>query len=218
MTIHHHPSEATLLDYAAGSLGEGMSLLMAVHIALCPICQGEIAAAEAVGGGMLDELPPETLAEGAHGRILSRLDEAPPTPAKPPASRVDDPLLPGPLAAHFGKKLADLPWRMLMPGLRQVDLHPGRRRGANLRLLRLGPGRALPRHSHSGTELTLVLQGAFRDEIGRFARGDLAEVDGEVVHQPRVDGSEDCICLIATDAPLRFPGFIARIAQRFTGI
>ena len=217
MAIEHHPSEATLLDYAAGALGERLALLVAGHLALCPVCRGDIAAAEAVGGGMLDGLAPERLAGDARDRMLARLAEPSPA-AKPPAARVDDPALPQPLAAYFGKPLAALPWTWILPGLRQVDLDPRQRGGTKLRLLRVGPGRAMPLHGHGGIELTLVLTGAYRDELGRFARGDFAETDEAITHQPRVDGTEECICLIATDAPVRFPGRIARLVQRFTGI
>jgi putative transcriptional regulator len=217
MTITHHPSEAMLVGYAAGALNEGLSLLMAGHVALCPLCLENLGAAEAMGGALLEELTPERLAGDARDRVLSRLDEAAPPPRRAPPD-FTDPLLPPPLADYFGHPLAALPWRWLMPGLRQVDLLPGKRNGENLRLLRLAPGRAMPRHGHGGSELTLVLAGAFEDEVGRFERGDLGEIDSAVVHQPRVVGKEDCICLIATDARLQFPGRIARFIQRFTGI
>ena len=36
--------------------------------------------------------------------------------------------------------------------------------------------------------------------------------------QPRVDSDEDCICLVATEAPTRFKSFWARLAQPFVGI
>jgi putative transcriptional regulator len=34
-------------------------------------------------------------------------------------------------------------------------------------------------------------------------------------HQPIAEAGVDCICLAATDAPLRFNGVLARIAQPF---
>ena len=39
MTIAHHPAEETLVDYVAGALDEGNSLVMAAHIARCGECQ-----------------------------------------------------------------------------------------------------------------------------------------------------------------------------------
>jgi putative transcriptional regulator len=50
MTPNHHPGEATLLAYAAGGLGEGLSLVVASHLSFCPECRANVAAGEAVGG------------------------------------------------------------------------------------------------------------------------------------------------------------------------
>ena len=67
-------------------------------------------------------------------------------------------------------------------------------------------------------ELTVVLSGHFADELGRYGPGDLAEVDGDTNHQPIADSHRDCICLIATDAPLRFTGLMGRLMQPFIGL
>ena len=76
----------------------------------------------------------------------------------------------------------------------------------------------MPEHSHRGTELTLVLRGAFSDAAGRFGRGDLEAADDTLEHVPTAEAGEDCICLTATEAPLRFRGVLPRLAQRFIGI
>ena len=76
----------------------------------------------------------------------------------------------------------------------------------------------MPDHGHRGLELTLVLQGAFQDEDGYFARGDIEIASEEISHVPVADISEDCICLAVTDAPLKFKGLIPRLAQPFLGI
>ena len=67
-------------------------------------------------------------------------------------------------------------------------------------------------------ELTLVLQGAFRDEQDRFGRGDVEVANENLHHTPVAEDGIECICLAATDAPLRFKGIIPRIAQKFIGI
>ena len=58
-----------------------------------------------------------------------------------------------------------------------------------------------------------MLQGAFRDETGRFGRGDLEDADPTLEHQPVAEAGEDCICLAVTDAPLRFKALIPRLLQ-----
>ena len=76
----------------------------------------------------------------------------------------------------------------------------------------------MPDHGHQGMELTLVLQGAFRDEVDRFARGDLEIATEDLEHTPVADIGEDCICLAATDAPLKFKSIIPRVMQPFLKI
>ena len=66
--------------------------------------------------------------------------------------------------------------------------------------------------------MTLVLAGAYSDQTGRFEMGDIQIANEETRHQPRAELGEDCICLVVTDAPLKFKNFGARIAQPFFGI
>jgi len=89
---------------------------------------------------------------------------------------------------------------------------------ATVRLLKIPAGTAVPDHGHHGTELTLVLQGAFVDETDRFGAGDVEVANEDMHHTPVAEAGEDCICLAATDAPLRFKGIIPRLAQRFSGM
>ena len=220
MSPRHHPSEATILAYAAGALHEGLSLVVASHLAFCPDCRGAVAGGEAIGGNLLDELPPAALADGARDRVLARLDTAlsgPPRPSPPPADPEN--LVPAPLARYLRRDLEAIDWHLLGPGMRQFEVMPhDLLAGGNLRMLRLAPGRKMPRHGHNGTELTLVLCGSYSDELGRFVRGDVCETDDEIVHQPISDRGQDCVCLIATEGPLKFDGVLARMYQRFSGL
>jgi putative transcriptional regulator len=120
-------------------------------------------------------------------------------------------IFPAPLADYVGGDLASVRWRRVGGGVKQAILPTGR--NASARLLYIPAGVAVPDHGHRGTELTLVLQGAFADENDRFGRGDIEIANEEVEHTPVALEGEDCICLAATDAPLRFRGMIPRLAQ-----
>jgi putative transcriptional regulator len=74
-------------------------------------------------------------------------------------------------------------------------------------------GQAVPDHGHRGLELTLVLQGAFRDDKDRFGPGDVEIADEADQHKPVAEAGCDCVCLAATDAPLRFRGIMPRLLQ-----
>ena len=214
MTLHpitHHLTDELLMSYAAGSLPEAFALVAASHISLCDECRARLGAYEALGGAVLDEAPAD-MADDALERglsaCLSRLDRPAAAPQRP-AMRQGP--LPGPLAAWVGGGLEAVRWTPLGMGVRQAILPTSR--SASARLLHIPAGVAVPDHGHRGTELTLVLQGAFRDETARFGPGDLEVAGQELEHQPVAEAGVDCICLAATDAPLRFNAILPRLLQ-----
>jgi putative transcriptional regulator len=205
----HHPSEERLLDYASGASPEPVALLVATHLALCPGCRRAIAELEAVGGALLEELPPEPVNDDSFARLLARLDR--PAPAVPAVSS-GDPILPQPLRDYIGS-LDRVAWRRFGP-VYEVRLLTGFDR-LTTRLVRIRPGSVMPRHTHAGSELSLVLQGGFSDVTGHYRRGDVAEADREVDHRPVVDADEECLCLAVTDAPVRLTGRLGRLLNPF---
>lgn len=214
----HHPSEALLLAYAAGSLGEAESVALSTHLTLCPHCRRAVANAEAIGGALLEDLEESPVSTDGLKAVLARIEheQAEPHPLPQPVAASAFPDLPQSLARYAEAALAQSGWRRVAPGVQQLRLKTGG--GAKARLLRLKPGTPLPEHSHRGSELTLVLSGSYTDELGCFGRGDMAELDDSVTHRPIVDLGQDCVALIVTEAPLRFSGLVARIAQPFVGI
>lgn len=216
MTPTHHPSDALLLSYAAGATAEAEALAMSTHLTFCPECRARLATAESVGGALLDQMESAPLPASALQSVLARLDE--------PVAAGDVRLperhamegLPQALAGYAAEALAQSGWRMLAPGIRQLALTTAG--GAKARLLKLKPGTVLPEHGHRGTELTILLAGSYTDELGVFQRGDMAELDESVVHRPVVDEGPDCVALVVTEAPLKFRGWMARLAQPLIGI
>lgn len=213
MTIRHHLSDALLMAYAAGTLPEAFSLLVATHISLCDECRAAAQAYEAVGGAVVEDGHAADLSGGALAATLARLDLAP-AAATPAPRRVG--IFPAPLAAYVGGGAEQVKWRAVGMGVRQAILVADR--AASVRLLHIPAGQAVPDHGHRGTELTLVLQGAFRDETGRYGAGDVEMADETLEHTPMAEPGPDCICLAATDARLRFKGLVPRLAQPFLRI
>ncbi|MEZ5666321.1 MAG: ChrR family anti-sigma-E factor [Alphaproteobacteria bacterium] len=208
--IRHHPDGDLLIDYATGALREPAAVLIATHLALCPACRAVVAEIEGIGGAVLDEVAPVPIAEQALERAMARLDEPEPVPATAaaPTPSADAALLPRPLRDYVGGGLASLRWKA-RGGIAEAPLMQGFP-GFRTRLMRIRGGTAIPRHTHVGNELTLVLAGGFSDAAGRYARGDVAAADAAVEHQPVADPGEDCLCLAVTDAPLRLTGPIGR--------
>ena len=201
MMIKHHLTDALLMGYAAGVLPEAFSLVAATHVSLCDECRARLAAYEAVGGAVLED-GMAAMDAGPEACLARSLPSA-------PARRRS--ALPGPLADYIGGGLEAVKWRPLGMGVRQAILPTSR--AASARLLYIPAGVAVPDHGHRGMELTLVLQGAFRDSEDRFGVGDLEIAGEELQHIPVAEPGEDCICLAATDAPLRFKDWMPRVLQ-----
>jgi putative transcriptional regulator len=218
MSIKFHFSDALLLGYAAGTLDEASSLLVATHLALCPHCRARNASADAVGGYLLETLPEAPVPSGMLDSVLSRVRSESVTPAVPRPPRSDsDILIPEPLRSYLGGDLPDLNWQRMAPRVHQIQIKTRDSR-AQARLLRFQSGVTVPAHSHGGRELTLVLGGSLCDRDAIFQRGDIAETDEQTEHQPYAGPEQDCICLAVTDAPLRFKGVFARLLQPLFGI
>ena len=52
--------------------------------------------------------------------------------------------------------------------------------------------------------MTLILEGGFSDSEGSYHEGDFILRRPGDVHAPTALQSEDCICLVVLDAPLKF--------------
>jgi len=206
--ITHHPSATTLLSYATGALPEALALVLATHLTHCPSCRRTVATLEAIGGALLDEVPPMPLTSDADSQ--EALDRLLARPAKPGSAvpPVLQPALPAPLdRVPMGR------WWPIGIGLRWRPLHVAGSAWAGLILGQ--PNRALPRHGHAGLELTCVLSGAFADPAGTFQAGDLAEPDTDHDQPPVVVSSEPCLCVLAS-AGMRLRGVLG-LAQRLIG-
>jgi putative transcriptional regulator len=200
----HHPPEELLLDYAAGSADEPTSLMLATHLALCPECRDAVARFESVGGALLEAIEPAAVPPDVLDRLLELLGEQVPSPPQSPAASDSARLVPEPLRSYVGDELKAIRWKRVMRGVEQADIAVGGHGGnVKARLLRIRPGIRIPRHTHAGTEMTLVLAGGFSDGDRHYLRGDLSFSDGEVDHSPVADEDGECICLTVTDAPLR---------------
>ncbi|WP_151719811.1 ChrR family anti-sigma-E factor [Gemmobacter serpentinus] len=203
--ITHHLPDALLDAYVTGNLPHAFAVVVAAHLSLCDACRARSEAAEMIGGALLDRIAPAAMRAGAQDRLLAALDRAPPPSVPIAASGI----FPAPVMQALGGRPPG--WRMLGGGIRQHILSADSE--GSLRLLYIPPGRAVPEHSHGGLELTLVLQGSFSDSAGRFGPGDVETAHDDIDHQPVAGPEGPCICLAATDAPLRFRAMIPRLLQ-----
>ena len=199
----HHPSEAVLADYAAGGMRPAFAAVVAAHLEGCPHCCSVVGALEALGGELVTDLPAESLSNDALDRALAGIERPhPPSPA--PRALIAERI-------PFGREIRFAPGM----GVRKARIDDS---GDLLYLLRLPAGLKTIPHGHQGQEFTAVLKGAFEDDEGRFAAGDFAEMTDEIDHQPSVTPDSECICLIASERPMKVTTLVGRIVHMMTGV
>ncbi|MEQ8390129.1 MAG: ChrR family anti-sigma-E factor [Thalassospira sp.] len=234
MNIKHHPTDQTLMDYAGGSLSQAMELLVATHMTVCPHCRGKVSGFETMAGAALETTNTMEMADHSLDHVMAMLERdtaneniVPEEVVTPRKIAVGESItgsamtaIPRPLAELLPvgvTSLEDIPWKTLAPGVKHFQLKSIESKGT-VRLMKIAPGVSIPDHGHHGHEMTLLIKGSYIDEIGRFRAGDVADLDDDVDHQPIADTAEECICLIATDAPMRFNRLLPKLLQPFFGI
>lgn len=218
MSVSHHLTDETIQDYAAGSLTMAMETLVACHLTVCKHCRDKAQVADEIGGNIFDSsqsvAPVASAADLLARASMMPQHSAPVAVVKPAVTGV-----PRPLARLLPTTLQELDWRRIAPGVKQHNLSDQHRKYGAFQLLHLEPGVVLSAHSHNDRELTYLVQGSYTDEIGHFAAGDIADLDGhQEEHQPVVDSEEPCIALIATHSPVNYSGMVGKIMQPFVGI
>jgi putative transcriptional regulator len=202
MTIKFDNLDALISGYVAGSLPLPLHVMMASQLELSGQHRPLVRVLEEAAGSDLEQVSPveiskrdETLAQ------IFNSDEDAPSQAET-ATHCD--VMPSALVGFTGYSINDIPWKAKLPGFKEFDL--GTVDGCDVSMFWIRPGRTVPMHTHEGKELSLVLQGAFTDERGVFARGDISIADENVEHRPTADMSAPCIGFAVTDGPQRLSG------------
>lgn len=74
MNGFHHLDEATIVSYASGTLSERLLPVVVNHVTNCAECGKSVRCAEAIGGAMLEAVPPEQLSVGTLETIIARIE------------------------------------------------------------------------------------------------------------------------------------------------
>lgn len=222
MMPHATPSFSDLYaSYAAGCLDPAFSLMVETQSQLRPDLGRSLRTHEAIAGICLETADEARLREGALNEVLATIDEmdesaVPACKAARAASAAMDEILalPEPLRAAAIDAIGQKGWEAMGRGLKRLTL--GTRSSMEVELYRISPGASIPRHSHKGSEYTLVVAGGFSDERGSYGPGDVVINGPEDTHQPVGDDGEICFALAIRDGGLRFTGVMGLI-QRLVG-
>lgn len=202
--------EPLIARYAAGTLPLPAHVLIQSHLAIRNEHRALATGLEMLGGRMIEDCEPIALSRPDMLELV--LDSSPPFA---PVLRGERPgsIFPGALRELIAMDVDEIPWRTRMPGFREHEL--GEVDGMHATLFWIRPGRRIPAHTHTGVELTLVLDGAFSDSRGRFSRGDISVADDSVDHRPVADADRPCISFAVTEGKLKLTG---RLHQRLGDI
>lgn len=216
MHVNRLPDDL-LTDYAAGALAEPVALAVATHIALDAPAREAYRRLNSLGGALLDEIAPAELSEESLERALEQLDAPEPHAIRGAALDAEtERLVPAPLRPYLGGSLGALPWKKVVRGVEEYRIAAAEPEGYKVALLRIAPGRPMPRHGHRGVEYTVVLDGAYDDDDDvRMERGDICAADADDRHRPVADAERGCLCLIVLDKPLRLSGLMGAIVNPF---
>ncbi|TMP03668.1 transcriptional regulator [Pseudoalteromonas sp. S3178] len=209
--IKHHPSETLLTQYCSASLSASLSLAVSIHVDMCPVCQAKVAKIEASNAEQvfsdsfeqstqLDTLPVDITDEQESSLFDfitadTSADEV--YEVEPVAIKVNNHnyQLPRALTRISHGKFTQVG----KLARSRVALDDGPLRSS---LLHIDAGGEIPEHTHTGFEITLLLDGEFSDEEGSYVPGDFIFQDGSHQHTPLT--KDGCLCFTVVSSALHF--------------
>lgn len=224
--IKHHPSNEILLLHTKGELPLSLSLAVSAHIEMCEECQkvqqaltqqesdatwqaaDTSAVAQKHSVDSLDLVSDVTVNEDLSDMLAHIMEQAPEEllfeASKPTATKVAGRNYSLPRAFRQYDKLK---WSGIGAVSRaRVVSESDDVRGS---LLHIDKDASIPQHSHKGYELTLLLDGSFEDENGKYERGDFIWLEGDHQHSPYT--KEGCLCYAVQNAPLHFVSGVSKV-------
>ena len=203
--------DALLLDYATGALSLPLEVLVETHLAMNEESAKTMNMLMKLGGVLLEDSDPVSLSEGALENVLKAIEQD--EGKQPDTSKrkidTDSALLPRPIADYLPDR-NDSAWRRIGIGLFECDVVFDNDQG-RAKFYRISPGTSIPSHTHTGTEVTLVLQGGFTDETGNYGAGDIAVQEEGGEHKPVADNDGECVVFAVNQGDIRLTGPIGRV-------
>lgn len=209
--VNHHPSTDFLMEYGAGTLPMAQAACISAHLNYCEKCRRSHEQLQNIGGALLEQLEPVSVAESVLDNVLARLDDPAPLSFVSKSRRAE---LPNILQRIINGDFSQLVWKKVTKSLSVSYLRTGDTH-FEFALYRIAAGGKIPEHRHGGSEMTLVLEGGFSDGRGSYHPGDFVFRSADDAHAPVALDGEDCICLAVLDAPLKFTSWQYRWMNPF---
>ncbi|WP_426125353.1 ChrR family anti-sigma-E factor [Pararhizobium sp. PWRC1-1] len=195
--------DALMARYAAGILPEPARVLVEAHLEMQSVNRPQVAEYETVVGDILEHMEPVSLRLRDEA-LKAVFAAAPLAMADTASAQPVNAFFPKAIRDFAGLNAAEIPWKRKLPGFKEYSL--GKIDGCDVSFFWLKPGRVIPAHTHEGYELSLVLDGAFNDTRGRFAKGDISVADESIDHRPVAEAECPCIGFAVSQAPVKLTG------------
>ncbi len=210
-TLNTQVLDALLLDYATGALSRPLEILVETHLAMNEKSSRSMHMLMQLGGILLEDSEPVSLSEGAMQQVMAQLDQFDSeTNGMFLRFSAHSEWLPHPVASYVPKPSCKQSWRRAGIGILETDINFGEG-GGKAKIYRIAPGTAVPIHSHTGAEVTLVLAGGFTDETGSYGPGDIAIQEAGSEHQPVADDDGECVVFAVNEGDIKLTGPIGRV-------
>ncbi len=210
-TLNTQVIDALLLDYATGALSRPLELLVETHLAMNEKSSRSMRMLMQLGGILLEDAEPVSLSEGALQNVMAQLGQFDKDTGEMFAKiGGHSEWLPHPIANYVPKSDCNQSWRRAGIGIVETDIDFGEADG-KAKIYRIASGTAVPIHTHTGAEVTLVLSGGFTDETGSYGPGDIAIQEAGSEHQPVADDDGECMVLAVNEGEIRLTGPIGRV-------
>lgn len=199
--IKHHPNDSLLSRFVEGNLPASISVAIAAHVELCPCCQKKTQQLEAqearvqLGGDIDSALSSDFEAMMQAITLDDEIDEVKEYIQPTFNYQGRDVQLPRAIANIDRTKFSGVG----KIARSRLLLEDGDLRSS---LLQIGAEGEIPEHTHTGFEITLLLDGDFADEAGEYVPGDFIWQDGKHNHSPRT--KEGCLCFTVVSSALHF--------------
>lgn len=195
-------TSSLLARYATGMLPAPATAFVRAHLEIKPEKRSLIEDFEHMCGTALNTIEPVAITNKALNLDAIFASETPEMAEEPEMAA--DGVIPHALRDYVSMNVDDIPWKTKLPGFKEYEI--GTFDGCEVSMFWIKAGRAMPRHTHEGSELFMVLDGSFTDETGHYARGDISIADETVDHRPVAGKEGPCIGFSITDAPLKLTG------------
>ena len=217
--ISFHPKYTDLQAFSAGNCNTAMALMISAHLDMCQQCHHDcIDIQSELAADLFSLSTPTAPLDSQYLAMMSNITDLPVAKtivneALNTSIELDGKYfeLPRVLRRHV-KNTGN--WSRLLGKVWQAPVELGDIGKANF--IYMEKGGRVPEHTHRGSEMTLVVDGQYKDGIAEYDCGDFTIMNNQHKHLPHSEADDGCLVFTIVDQPLHFTAGIARLLNPFS--